>query len=73
MIDLAKRERVRAIFFERLVDDSPAKVIAEEIGAITLVLNPGPNITRGEQEAGVTFISIMEENLKNLREGLGCE
>lgn len=73
MIDFAKSHDVNAVYFERLFSDSLAKVIAQEIGAITLVLNPGVNLTREERKRGLTFISIMEENLSNLMKGLACE
>jgi zinc transport system substrate-binding protein len=73
IIDFAKRQGVKAVFFEKLANDRLARVIAEEIGAVTLVLNAGPNLTKEERERGTTFISIMEDNLRNLMKGLGCE
>lgn len=73
VVDLAKRHDLDVIYFEVLVSGELAKVIAKEVGAKTLVLNPGGNLTRKEWEAGVTFLSLMEANLRNLREGLGCE
>jgi zinc transport system substrate-binding protein len=73
MIDFAKSHDVKAVYFERLINDRLAKVIAEEIGAMTLPLNPGVNLTREERERGLSFISIMEENLSNLMKGLACE
>ncbi len=73
IIDFAKSRGVKVVFFERLVTDRLAKVIAEEIGAVTVVLNTGVNLTKENRETGLTFISIMEENLKNLMKGLGCE
>jgi len=73
MIDFAKSHDVKAVYFERLINDRLATVIAEEIGAITLALNPGVNLTREERERGLSFISIMEENLSNLMKGLACE
>jgi len=73
VVDLAKQHGLDVIYFEVLVSDELAKVIAKEVGARTLVLNPGGNLTREEWEAGVTFLSLMEANLRNLREGLGCE
>lgn len=73
IMDYAKGRKVRTIFYERLVNDQLARVIAEEIGAKTMVLNPGTNLTRKERNAGITFIAVMEENLKNLMKGLECE
>ncbi|MGA1864770.1 MAG: metal ABC transporter solute-binding protein, Zn/Mn family [bacterium] len=73
IIDFAKSKGIKAVFVEKLINDRLARIIAKEIGADTLVLNPGPNLTVKESERGITFISIMEDNLKNLTKGLGCE
>ena len=47
-----------------------AETIARETGAKVLMLRAGHNLTRDEFERGVTFISLMEENLQNLKTGL---
>lgn len=73
IITLSKRLGVKAVYFEELVSDKLAKAIAEEAGAKTLVLNPGPNLTQRQMAEQVTFIDLMERNLENLKEGLGCE
>lgn len=71
--DLAKKLRIKTIFFEELVSNRMARVLAEEIGAGTLTLNPGANRTKEQVKSGVTFLSLMEKNLENLRKGLACE
>ena len=71
-INLAREHEAQAIFFEELVSDKLAKAIAREVGAKTLVLNPGANLSKKQIETGVTFILLMEQNLENLRDGLGC-
>lgn len=73
VIRLAKRHHIKIIYFEISVSDKLAKVIAEEVGAKTLVLNSGANPTKGQLKSGVTFISLMEKNLENLRHGLVCQ
>lgn len=73
IIDFARLKGIKAVFIEKLISDRLARIIAEEIGAEILVLNPGPNLTEKERESGITFISIMEDNLKSLMKGLGCE
>jgi len=73
VVELAKQHGVKVIYFEALVSDELADVIAKEVGARTLFLNPGHNLTKEDRQAGVTFLSLMEANLRNLREGLGCE
>ncbi|MGA1842099.1 MAG: metal ABC transporter solute-binding protein, Zn/Mn family [bacterium] len=73
IIDFAGSKGIKAVFIEKFINDRLARIIAEEIGAYVLVLNPGPNLTGKERESGITFISIMEDNLINLMKGLGCE
>jgi len=73
VVEIARDLNVRYIFFETLVSPKLARVVAEEIGAGTLVLNPGANMTREQFDRGLTFLSILEENLENLRKGLECE
>jgi len=73
VIGMAKKYQVRAIFFEELVSDTLARTIAREVGAEALVLNPGANLTKVQIESGVTFLSLMEQNLQNLKYGLNCE
>ena len=73
VIESARKYDIRVIYFEINVSDDLAKVIADEIGARTLVLNPAANVTRDQLLSGTTFFDIMEMNLKNLKEGLSCE
>lgn len=73
VIRLAKEHHIKVIYFEISVSHKLAKVIAEEVGAETLVLNAGANLTRKQLKSGVTFISLMEKNLENLRHGLVCK
>lgn len=63
----AKKQRIRYIFFEKLVSPKLAETIAREVGAKTLVLNPIEGLTPQEQKSGQDFIGIMKENLTNLK------
>ncbi len=72
IVELAKKYKIKVIFFESSVSDELARVMAREVGARTLVLNPGANLTKEELELGKTFFDIMEENLENLKDGLIC-
>jgi len=72
VIELAKKYKIKVIFFETSVSDELARVLAGEVGARTLVLNPGANLTKEQLKLGKTFFDIMEENLENLKDGLNC-
>lgn len=72
IVDLAKEHQIKVIYFENYVSDELAKVMAKEVGAETLVLNAGANISKEQLKSGITFLEIMEKNLENLRHGLHC-
>jgi len=72
IVELVKKDRIEAIYFEMNVSSDLAKVIAEETGARTLVLNPGASLSRKQMESGISFLNIMEKNLENLKDGLSC-
>ncbi|MFQ5721521.1 MAG: metal ABC transporter solute-binding protein, Zn/Mn family [Candidatus Aminicenantales bacterium] len=73
IVDLAKKYKVKVIYFEKYVSPDLARVIAREVGAKTLVLNPGANLSQKELKSGVTFFDIMKRNLENLKDGLNCK
>ncbi|MFH1077313.1 MAG: zinc ABC transporter substrate-binding protein [Pseudomonadota bacterium] len=73
LVKTARQEGVKYIYFEEMVSDKLARVIAQEIGGITLVLNPGVNLTKKQTNHGTTFLNIMMQNLENLKKGLGCD
>ncbi len=73
VVDIAKEKHVSTIFFETLVNPKLAQTIADEIGAKTLVLNPLEGLTDEELRSGKNYISIMKENLVNLRTALVCQ
>ena len=71
-VDFCRRKGVRTIFFENSVSPDLSRTLAREIDGRVLVLHGGHNLTRDEQDRGVGFFELMEENLSVLREGLGC-
>ncbi|MFZ5824910.1 MAG: metal ABC transporter substrate-binding protein [Bacillota bacterium] len=73
IVDEAKEHGIKYIFFETLVSDKVAKVVAKEIGAQTLVLNPFEGLTDEEIKAGKNYLVVMRENLANLKTALECK
>ncbi len=69
----AKAKGIKYIFFETLVDPKLSETIAKEIGAETLVLNPIEGLTQEELTQGKNYISLMKENLNNLKIALACQ
>ena len=71
-VEFCRQKGVRTVFFENSVSPALSKTLAREIGGRILVLHAGHNLTRDEQDRGVDFFGLMEENLNSLRDGLGC-
>jgi len=73
VVEEAREQDVRYIFFETLASDKVARVVAQEVGAQTLVLNPFEGLTPEQVAAGENYFSIMHQNLTNLRTALECD
>jgi len=71
--DLAKAKGITVIFFETLVPAKLAETIAQEIGATTAVLNPIEGITEEQQTTGQNYLTLMTDNLQQLRIALQCQ
>ena len=72
LVQKVKENNIHYIFYEELISPKLAETISRETGAELLLLHGGHNITKKEFDQGVTFISLMEKNLHNLRKGLEC-
>lgn len=70
---IMKEKDIRYVYFEELITPRVSKLIANETGATLLKLHGIHNISKEEMEKGVTFISIMEDNLANLKKGMECK
>jgi len=72
LVDQVRKHALTAVFYEELLSPRVAETIARETGATLLKLRAVNNVSREEMAAGATYISLMEENLTNLRTGLQC-
>ena len=68
-----KEQHIQTIYYEELIIPRVAQVIANETGATLMKLHGAHNISKEDVGKGVTFISIMEENLNSLKVGLQCQ
>lgn len=71
--ELATQKNIHYIFFETLVNPKLAETIAKEVGAQTLVLNPLEGLGQKEVQSGKNYITVMEDNLTNLKLALVCQ
>jgi zinc transport system substrate-binding protein len=67
-----KERDIKYIFYEELISPRVAQVLSGETGATLIKLHGAHNISKDDMARGRSFISIMEENLRNLRSGLQC-
>ncbi len=72
VIEVTRKEQMKYIFSEEMVNKKLAQALAREAGVSVLLLSPGANLTREEAQKKVTFIDLMERNLTNLKKGLAC-
>ena len=70
IVDEIEGKGIPVIYYEELADPKVARAIAEETGAEPLLLHSCHNVSRQELEEGATYLSLMEQNVQNLREGL---
>ena len=69
----AVRERgATTVFFETLVSPRLAETVAREAGAQAAALDPLEGLTEEELDRGSDYFSVMQDNLRVLREALGC-
>lgn len=73
IVKIVKAKGIKYIFFESLVSPKLSETIAQEVGAKTLVLDPLEGITDNGIKKGRDYISIMNDNLNNLRIALECK
>lgn len=71
LIDTLNASESKFIYFEELIDPRVSKVIADETGAKMLMLHGAHNLSKDELANNITYIQIMEQNLENLKKGLG--
>lgn len=70
IVDFAKEHQMKVIFFEELVSPKVAKMVAKEVGAEAMVLNPLEGLTEEQLSAGEDYLSVMKQNLEALTKAL---
>lgn len=72
IVEVVKEHGMKTIFFEELINDNVSQTIARETGAKAVALQPLENISEDELKSHQTYLTIMRENLKKLREAMEC-
>lgn len=70
LIDKVKADNIPVVFHIEMSNEQMSKSIAEATGAKNMLLNAIHNVTAEQFEKGVTYIDLMKENVKALKEAL---
>lgn len=70
LIDKVREEQIPAVYYLELSSPRVAEIIGEETGAEPLLFHSCHNVTRHQFDLGVTYLELMEQNVKNLKKGL---
>ena len=73
MVDAMKKNGASVVYYEELTDPKSAQAIADEIGGTTLLLHSCHNVSLEDFNNGATYVSLMQQNVINLKTGLGEE
>ena len=70
MVEEVKKSNAPAIFYAELSNHKAADTISQETGTEALLLHSCHNVSKDEFESGATYISLMKQNITNLKKGL---
>ncbi len=70
LIDKAKEEKVPVIYYLELSSQKIADTICEGAGAKKLLFHSCHNVSKDDFNSGVTYLELMKQNVRNLKEGL---
>ena len=68
--DFVNKNKIKVIYFEENASSKVAETLSKETGVKLEVLNPLESLTSEQIKAGENYISVMEENLKALKESI---
>lgn len=70
LVSECRENNVKYVFFEKLTNPKLSETLAREVGAGTLILNDAAGLSQEDIEAGKDYISVMYENIENLKKAL---
>lgn len=70
IIDEMKANGAGTVYYEELSEPKTAQAIADEIGGDILLLHSCHNVSSEDFKNGATYVSIMKQNVENLKKGL---
>jgi zinc transport system substrate-binding protein len=73
LVNQIKKDNIKYVFYEELTSPKIAQTLSGETKTKLLQLNAAHNISKLQLEKGISFLSIMKNNLDNLKVGLRCQ
>ncbi|MEI0559060.1 metal ABC transporter substrate-binding protein [Brachyspira intermedia] len=70
LMNYIKDNKIPYLYYIELSNEKIANTLIEQTGAEKLKLHSGQNVSKEEFDSGVTYLSIMRDNLENLKKGL---
>ena len=70
IINTIKNENISSIFYIEFSNQKIADTVIKETGTNKLLFHSCHNITKEDFEAGVSYLSLMQQNLTNLKEAI---
>lgn len=70
LIDFVRDNEIPAVFYLEFSNGKTAELISEDTGAKTLEFSSSHNVTKEQFNNGESYISLMQQNAKNLEEAL---
>ena len=70
LIDFIKEENIPVVLHVELSNEKVANTLAEETNTKTMCLNSVHNVSQQDFEKGVTYVSLMKENIETLKVAL---
>lgn len=72
LVQQIKKDNIKYIFYEEIDSSKIAETLSNETQTKILPLNTAHNISKNDFERQTSFLSIMKQNLENLKIGLEC-
>ena len=70
LCSIVTEKKLRYIFYIETSKSTVPDLIARNTGCTTLLLHSCHTVTKGQLDEGVSYLSLMEQNLENLRKAL---
>lgn len=70
IIDRINADNLPVVFYEELTEPKIARAVSIETGAKMLLLHSCHNVSSDEMKRGETYLSLMRQNYRNLKEAL---